>query len=75
MESRGRLALHWRILIGLALGAVAGLAARNIWPPAANGAVNPRVEWFATNIAELVGKAFLNLIFMVVVPLVLRKPS
>ena len=36
MESRGRLALHWKILIGLVIGAVAGLTARAIWPPGAD---------------------------------------
>jgi len=70
MESRGRLALHWRILIGLAIGAVAGLVARSIWPPAADGTPDPQLEWFAANVAEPLGKVFLNLIFMVVVPLV-----
>lgn len=70
MESRARLALHWRILIGLAIGAGAGLAARMYWPPAADGTPNARLEWFAVNIAETAGQIFLRLIFMVVVPLV-----
>jgi DAACS family dicarboxylate/amino acid:cation (Na+ or H+) symporter len=70
MESRGRLALHWKILIGLAIGAGAGLAARAIWPPAADGTPNARLEWFAVNIAETAGQIFLRMIFMVVVPLV-----
>jgi DAACS family dicarboxylate/amino acid:cation (Na+ or H+) symporter len=70
MEPRRRLALHWRILIGLALGAFAGLAARSAWPPNANGTPDARLEWFAANVAEPLGKIFLNIIFMVVVPLV-----
>ena len=70
METRGRMALHWQILVGLAIGAVAGLAARWTWPPAANGTPNARLEWFATNIAETAGQIFLRMIFMVVVPLV-----
>ena len=70
MEPRGKLALHWRILIGLVLGAVAGLVARSIWPPAADGTPDPSLKWFSVNVAELLGKVFLNLIFMVVVPLV-----
>jgi DAACS family dicarboxylate/amino acid:cation (Na+ or H+) symporter len=70
MQRSGRLALHWRILIGLLLGAVAGLVARSIWPPAADGTPDPGLRWFSVNVAELVGKVFLNLIFMVVVPLV-----
>jgi dicarboxylate/amino acid:cation (Na+ or H+) symporter, DAACS family len=70
MESRGRLALHWKILIGLVVGAVGGLVARQIWPAAADGTPNPSLEWFAANFAEFVGKLFLRIIFMVVVPLV-----
>jgi DAACS family dicarboxylate/amino acid:cation (Na+ or H+) symporter len=70
MEQRGRLALHWKILIGLVIGAGAGLIARVIWPADADGTPNPSLDWFATNIAETIGKVFLNLIFMVVVPLV-----
>ncbi len=70
MESRGRLALHWKILIGLAVGAVGGLAARAIWPPVAHGTTNEALDWFATNVAETLGQIFLRLIFMVVVPLV-----
>jgi DAACS family dicarboxylate/amino acid:cation (Na+ or H+) symporter len=70
MASRNRLALHWQILIGLAIGAIAGLVARAVWPPAADGTPNARLEWFAVNIAETAGQIFLRLIFMVVVPLV-----
>jgi dicarboxylate/amino acid:cation (Na+ or H+) symporter, DAACS family len=62
-------ALHWRILIGLVLGAVAGLVARRFWPPAADGATDARLEWVVANVAEVVGNVFLNLIFMVVIPL------
>jgi dicarboxylate/amino acid:cation (Na+ or H+) symporter, DAACS family len=70
MQSHDRLALHWRILIGLTIGAVAGLAARAMLPPASDGAVNPALKWFTVNVAEFIGRIFLNLIFMVVVPLV-----
>jgi DAACS family dicarboxylate/amino acid:cation (Na+ or H+) symporter len=70
METRGRLALHWKILIGLMIGAVAGLVARSLWPPAADGTPNAGLEWFAFNIAEFAGQLFLRIIFMVVVPLV-----
>lgn len=70
MESRKRLALHWKILFGLAVGTIAGLIARNIWPAGPNGTPNPSVAWVADNIAEPLGKVFLNIIFMVVVPLV-----
>jgi len=67
---RRGLALHWRILIGMAVGAGAGLAANLLFPRGADGTVDPRLEFFAKNIAEPVGQIFLRLIFMVVVPLV-----
>jgi DAACS family dicarboxylate/amino acid:cation (Na+ or H+) symporter len=70
MESRKRLALHWQILIGLAVGAATGLVARRLWPAGPDGTPNPTLEWVAANIAEPLGKVFLNIIFMVVVPLV-----
>ena len=60
MERSGKLALHWRILIGLVLGAVAGLVARRFLPPGADGAPDPNLKWFSVNIAELVGRVFLN---------------
>lgn len=70
-ESRSkRLALHWQILIGLSIGAVAGLTANAICPPEADGTTNARLVWCAKNLAEPLGQIFLRLIFMVVVPLV-----
>jgi dicarboxylate/amino acid:cation (Na+ or H+) symporter, DAACS family len=69
MESRGRLALHWQILIGMAIGIAGGLAARQWWPPGADGKTHPRLDWIATNIGETLGQVFLRLIFMVVIPL------
>ncbi len=68
-ETRNGLALHWKILIGLAIGAITGLAA-NTMAPRVNGAPNPTVEWLAMNVADPIGQIFLRLIFMVVVPLV-----
>lgn len=62
--------MHWQILIGLFVGAAAGLAANAAFPPEADGSANGRVLWVARNIAEPVGQVFLRLIFMVVVPLV-----
>jgi len=75
------LALHWKILIGLLLGATAGLIAKQAWTvPVVSGVVHTldddangladRLDWFVFNVAEPVGKVFLRLIFMVVVPLV-----
>ncbi len=61
---KSRLALHWQILIGLAAGAAAGLAARELWGE------DPGLARFARNVAEPVGQIFLRLIFMIVIPLV-----
>ncbi|MFO0904597.1 MAG: dicarboxylate/amino acid:cation symporter [Pirellulales bacterium] len=65
-----RLALHWQIVIGLATGAILGLAANQLCPPNADGTRNATLEWAAKNIADPLGQIFLRLIFMVVVPLV-----
>ena len=64
--SRKKLALHWQIFLGLVVGAALGLAAnwlasRNI----ASNAINA-----VADIADPLGKVFLRLIFMVVIPLV-----
>ena len=67
---RRGLALHWQILIGLVLGAALGLAAKSVWPPAADGTPDARLAWITGNIAYPLGQLFLNLIFMVVLPLV-----
>jgi DAACS family dicarboxylate/amino acid:cation (Na+ or H+) symporter len=61
---RQRIPLHTKILLGLILGAVAGIAAN--W--AAHG--TPQLVWFVNNVARPVGEIFLRLLFMVVVPLV-----
>ena len=66
---RKRLSLHWQILIGLLIGAMAGLIARQVWP-ASSGKMDPTLEWLTKNVAESLGQIFLRLIFMVVVPLV-----
>jgi DAACS family dicarboxylate/amino acid:cation (Na+ or H+) symporter len=56
--------LHTKILLGLVLGAVAGLASYT-WAPDST-----TVAWFGKNIAEPVGQIFLRLLIMTVVPLV-----
>ncbi|HET9480622.1 MAG TPA: cation:dicarboxylase symporter family transporter, partial [Candidatus Polarisedimenticolia bacterium] len=61
---RRRMALHTKILIGLVIGAVAGVAS-NIYAREA-----PALEWIVDNVAQPVGQIFLRLLFMVVVPLV-----
>ena len=81
-----RLALHWKILIGLLAGALLGIAAHahfacppHAAPPQtsavqvqdqdANG-VDDRLDRFALNVADPVGRIFLRLVLMVVLPLV-----
>src|SRR5262245_21282310 len=70
IESKRRVAQHWLILAGLAIGATSGLIASELLPPQREGAPNAVLEWIARNVAEFVGQVFLRLIFMVVVPLV-----
>ena len=62
-HSRG-LALHWKILIGLAVGAIGGLVCNQFLGE------SEWLKWFSVNIANTVGQVFLRLIFMVVIPLV-----
>ncbi|MBP7745423.1 MAG: dicarboxylate/amino acid:cation symporter [Phycisphaerae bacterium] len=68
--ARRRLALHWQIVIGLIIGAVAGLIANAACPRQADGTPHAGLDWFVVNIAGPIGQIFLNLIFMVVLPLV-----
>ncbi len=56
--------LHTKIVLGLVLGAAAGLAA-NVWAADA-----PWVKWVDTNVAGPAGQIFLRLLLMTVVPLV-----
>ena len=77
-----RIPLHIRILLGLIVGAIAGLIANRLARfPTGSAAelaafdvdgnhIHDRLDWWATNAAEPVGKVFLRLMFMVVVPLV-----
>ena len=64
VESRRGMPLHTKILLGLALGAVAGVVANWLW------AGDPRLEWVVKNVAQPVGQIFLRMLFMVVVPLI-----
>jgi DAACS family dicarboxylate/amino acid:cation (Na+ or H+) symporter len=59
------LALHTRILIGLAVGVVAGIAVNKGF-----GGEHARVVWVINNITQPIGQLFLNLLLMIVVPLV-----
>lgn len=59
------LALHTKILIGLAIGAVAGVAVNRLV-----GGSHPRVVWIVDNFTQPVGQLFLRLLLMIVVLLV-----
>ena len=59
------MALHTKILIGLLVGVLGGLAVN--W---SLGGSDPRVVWLVSNITQPVGTVFLNLLLMIVVPLV-----
>jgi DAACS family dicarboxylate/amino acid:cation (Na+ or H+) symporter len=71
-DTRG-LALHTKILIGLAIGAALGIGANVVTAsrPQANG----WVMWFAKYVTDPVGQVFLRMLFMVVVPLVFASLS
>jgi dicarboxylate/amino acid:cation (Na+ or H+) symporter, DAACS family len=58
-------ALHTRILIGLAVGVIAGVAVNYKL-----GGDHPRVVWLVDNITAPIGQLFLRLLLMIVVPLV-----
>jgi DAACS family dicarboxylate/amino acid:cation (Na+ or H+) symporter len=59
------LPLHTRILLGLVVGVVAGVAVNYTL-----GGDDSRVAWAIANITEPVGQLFLRLLLMIVVPLV-----
>lgn len=59
------MALHTRILIGLGVGVIAGVAANMTL-----GGDDPRVVWTVSNLTEPIGTLFLRLLLMIVVPLV-----
>jgi len=60
-----KMPLHTRILIGLGVGLVAGVAVNLII-----GGTHPRVTWLIENITEPIGSLFLRLLLMIVIPLV-----
>ena len=55
---------HWAILAGLAIGVIAGLAARQFLTP-------EQLDFWATRMARPLGGIFLRLVMMVVIPLIL----
>ncbi len=66
VERTGRtgIPLHTKILLGLLIGAVAGVTSNALW-----GGTD-RLEWVINNVANPVGQIFLRMLFMVVIPLV-----
>ncbi|MBN2580732.1 MAG: dicarboxylate/amino acid:cation symporter [Pirellulales bacterium] len=63
---RKKFALHWQILLGLLVGAALGVTANCL---AAQGDLQDVVDQIV-RVADPLGKVFLRLIFMVVIPLV-----
>ncbi len=59
------MALHTKILLGLLIGAVGGVAVNYIF-----GGSNENLVWVIRNITEPIGQLFLSLLLMIVVPLV-----
>lgn len=57
--------LHTKILIGLAVGVIAGVTVNQVL-----GGDHPRVVWLVDHITQPVGQLFLRLLLMIVVPLV-----
>jgi len=59
------MALHTKILIGLLVGVIGGIAVNRLV-----GGDNANLVWFIKNFTEPIGQLFLNLLLMIVVPLV-----
>jgi dicarboxylate/amino acid:cation (Na+ or H+) symporter, DAACS family len=57
--------LHTRILLGLAIGVLAGLAVNGLW-----GGDHPGVVWAVYHVTEPIGTLFLRALLMIVVPLI-----
>ena len=62
--ARGKLQLHWKMLIGFVAGLGLGLVAHYV-----SGADAEWVKWLTTYITQPAGTLFLRLIFMLVIPL------
>ena len=67
------LALHTKILIGLAVGAILGIGANILTGSRPDSA--SWVQWIARYITDPIGQVFLRMLFMVVVPLVFASLS
>ena len=57
--------LHTKILLGLAIGATAGIASNLLWRDSES------LAWVVDNVAQPIGQIFLRMLFMVVVPLII----
>jgi DAACS family dicarboxylate/amino acid:cation (Na+ or H+) symporter len=57
--------LHTRILVGLGVGVLSGLAVNAIW-----GGNHPVVSWVIYHVTEPVGTLFLRALLMIVIPLI-----
>lgn len=68
MPGRKKLPLHTRILIGGLLGVVSGITAHFTLGADPEGA--GRLTWFIDHATKPVGQIFLNLLFMLVIPLI-----
>lgn len=69
----GRTSLPTRILLGMLIGAAAGVTLNVLYAPGIGQADSEswtNVKWFADNVANPIGQLFLRLLFMVVVPVV-----
>ncbi len=65
---RPRFSLHSRILIGFGVGALVGIAAKQLTE---SGTLSPQhLDALIDNVTAPIGRVFLNLLFMVVVPIV-----
>ncbi|MGH7664737.1 MAG: dicarboxylate/amino acid:cation symporter [Gemmatimonadaceae bacterium] len=69
-QHRKGIPLHTKILLGLLAGAAAGMLAKWLL-----GAESPTVIWLNHYLAGPVGAIFLNLLFMIVIPLVFASIS
>lgn len=85
-EPRRRVPLYAKILFGLIVGMTLGLIANQLGRVPADSdqaavldadgnGVSDRLDWWAANVADTIGKVFLRLVLMVVVPLVVSALS
>ncbi|MGE0556248.1 MAG: cation:dicarboxylase symporter family transporter, partial [Gemmatimonadales bacterium] len=62
--SRRGLPLHSKILVGLLVGAAAGVLSNVLWRD------EPALSWVVQTVTQPIGQIFHRMLFMVVVPLV-----